>query len=48
MNRMESGVGLRSEAEAPQDGAMAVFCPACPQPGINLPHDWQVRYRNRE
>ncbi|KAF8263675.1 hypothetical protein EI94DRAFT_1772867 [Lactarius quietus] len=23
---------------------MAIFCPACPQPGINLPDDWKIRY----
>lgn len=21
---------------------MALFCPACPQPGINLPEDWAI------
>ncbi|KAF8802333.1 hypothetical protein BYT27DRAFT_7112690 [Phlegmacium glaucopus] len=21
-------------------GELAIFCPACPQPGINLPHNW--------
>jgi len=47
-NRMESGVGLQSIKEAPQDGEMAIFCPACPQPGINLPDNWQAKYRNRE
>ncbi len=45
---MQSGIGLQSVREATQDGAMATFCPACPQPGINLPDDWQARYRNRE
>jgi len=38
-NRMQSGVGLNSDEDTPQDGAMAIFCPACPQPGINLPDD---------
>ncbi|KAK7678330.1 hypothetical protein QCA50_018678 [Cerrena zonata] len=23
-------------------GGLALFCPACPQPGINLPDDWQA------
>ncbi|KAF8263451.1 hypothetical protein EI94DRAFT_1772941 [Lactarius quietus] len=23
---------------------MAIFCPACPQPGIDLPDDWKTRY----
>lgn len=22
-------------------GELAIFCPACPQPGINLPEDWK-------
>ena len=26
------------------DGTMAIFCPACPQPNINLPKDWQTKY----
>ncbi|KAH9005466.1 hypothetical protein EDB86DRAFT_2825116 [Lactarius hatsudake] len=24
------------------------FCPACPQPGINLPNDWKTRYEPNE
>lgn len=23
------------------DGGLALFCPACPQPGVNLPNDWK-------
>ena len=23
-------------------GDLALFCPACPQPGINLPSDWKA------
>jgi hypothetical protein len=23
---------------------MAIFCPACSQPGINLPQDWKEQY----
>lgn len=43
-NRMETGLGhLPEEGNAP-DGSMANFCPACPQPGINLPKDWKTRY----
>ncbi|KAH8994378.1 hypothetical protein EDB86DRAFT_2805115 [Lactarius hatsudake] len=42
--RMESGLGHQPETESPPDGAMAVFCPACPQPGINLPTDWKTLY----
>jgi len=25
-------------------GTMALFCAACPQPGVNLPEDWKVLY----
>lgn len=28
-----------SDAETP--GSLALFCPACPQPGVNLPEQWQ-------
>jgi len=42
-NRMHSGLGHHDE-EQPRDGSMAVFCPACPQPGVNLPDDWKTRY----
>ncbi|KAI9431761.1 hypothetical protein H4582DRAFT_1822014 [Lactarius indigo] len=42
--RMESGLGHQSEGESCPDGAMAIFCPACPQPGINLPKDWKTLY----
>ena len=24
-----------------QEGELAVLCPACPQPGKNLPSDWE-------
>ncbi len=27
-----------AEKQAP--GSLALFCPACPQPGVNLPEDW--------
>jgi len=23
-------------------GGLAIFCPACPQPGVNLPEDWRT------
>ena len=26
-----------------QEGQCAVLCPACPQPGVNLPLDWKER-----
>ncbi|KAL6298324.1 hypothetical protein BKA93DRAFT_820443 [Sparassis latifolia] len=25
-----------------EKGGLAIFCPTCPQPGLNLPFDWQV------
>ncbi|KAK7013923.1 CxC2 domain-containing protein [Favolaschia claudopus] len=28
-------------ARATQSGELAVRCPACPRPGVNLPQDWQ-------
>ncbi|KAI6046731.1 hypothetical protein EDC04DRAFT_2982725 [Pisolithus marmoratus] len=28
----------------PGDGGLALFCPACPHPGVNLPADWKVHY----
>jgi len=30
------------EIQEPRPGALAIFCPACPQPGINLPEEWEV------
>jgi hypothetical protein len=35
-----------SEVDA---GGLAIYCPACPQPGINIPNDWKddpARYAN--
>lgn len=43
-NRMEHGLGYQPEENIP-DGSMAVFCPACPQPEVNLPQDWNTRYK---
>ena len=43
-NRMKSGIGYESEQDIPQEGSMAIFCPACPQPGLNLPDDWKEKY----
>ncbi|KAI6015950.1 hypothetical protein EDC04DRAFT_2608628 [Pisolithus marmoratus] len=28
----------------PGDGGLALFCPACPQPGVNMPADWKAHY----
>jgi hypothetical protein len=41
---MEQGLGHQLDENIP-DGSMAIFCPACPQPGINLPEDWNTRYQ---
>ncbi|KAF8256928.1 hypothetical protein EI94DRAFT_1636053, partial [Lactarius quietus] len=43
-DRLESGLGHQSTSDATLDGAMVIFCPACPQPGINLPKDWKMQY----
>ncbi|KAI6025632.1 hypothetical protein F5J12DRAFT_903820 [Pisolithus orientalis] len=37
------GFGHDSEKD-PRQGRLALFCPACPQPGINLPPDWRTQY----
>jgi hypothetical protein len=39
MARINSGLGHEEKAEL-QPGGLAIFCPACPQPGINLPKEW--------
>ena len=38
-----------ADPNSPKSGELANFCPACPQPGINLPSNWKDdpnRYRN--
>ncbi|KAI5998461.1 hypothetical protein EDC04DRAFT_2584920, partial [Pisolithus marmoratus] len=37
------GFGHDTEKD-PGEGGLALFCPACPQPGLNLPTDWRGRY----
>ncbi|KAI6169161.1 hypothetical protein EDD17DRAFT_1503089 [Pisolithus thermaeus] len=37
------GLGHDMEQD-PGDGELALFCPAFPQPGVNLPADWKVWY----
>ncbi|TEB23531.1 hypothetical protein FA13DRAFT_1567856, partial [Coprinellus micaceus] len=32
--------GFANTGKTPGEGDLALFCPACPQPGINLPPDW--------
>jgi hypothetical protein len=41
---MKSGLGHKAEQETSEDGSMSIFCPACPQPGVNLPDDWKTKY----
>lgn len=41
-NRKRAGFGHDSHNPGPGD--LAIFCPACPQPGINLPKDWKEKY----
>jgi len=37
-----AGVGHNQQtSEQPKDGDLSIFCPACPQPGINIPADWK-------
>ncbi|KAH6869445.1 hypothetical protein BKA70DRAFT_1379648 [Coprinopsis sp. MPI-PUGE-AT-0042] len=34
--------GFAHKGRPPGRGEMALFCAACPQPGINLPDDWEL------
>ena len=43
--RIQAGYSPRPE-EPVKPGSLAVFCPTCLQPGVNLPGDW--RGDNRE
>ena len=40
MAQINSGLGHETEKD-PQPGDLAIFCPACPQPDINLPQEWE-------
>jgi hypothetical protein len=40
--RMQFGFGHDTNVK-PENGQLALFCPACPQPGINLPDNWNER-----
>ena len=42
-NRKRAGFGHDAE-KYPSPGDLAIFCPACPQPGINLPENWKEIY----
>ena len=39
-SRRRAGQPLEPEVEL-KPGDLALFCPACPQPGINLPENWE-------
>jgi hypothetical protein len=38
--RKRFGYGHDTE-KTPGNGDLALFCPTCPQPGINIPENWQ-------
>jgi hypothetical protein len=42
--KLRKWFGFGHRKEDPGRGEMALFCPACPQPGVNLPTDWETRY----
>ena len=42
INRKRFGFGHGIVEE--KEGSLALFCPACPQPGINLEDNWQEIY----
>ena len=42
-NRKRGGFGHDTKLN-PGPGDLAIFFPACPQPGINLPDDWATKY----
>jgi hypothetical protein len=38
-----AGYGHKTgDPNSPNSGELANFCPACPQPGINLPLNWKI------
>lgn len=38
--RIQAGYG-HCPGSSVQPGSLAIFCPACPQPGVNLPDNWK-------
>lgn len=38
--RKRAGCGYGQDVPL-EKGGLAIFCPACPQPGVNLPEDWE-------
>ena len=39
-SRIQAGYGHDTERVV-TPGSLAIFCPTCPQPGVNLPKDWR-------
>ena len=42
-NRKRADLGHVTQ-QNPGNGDLAIFCPACPQPGLNLPDGWAKEY----
>jgi len=42
--KLRKWFGFGHRRENPSKGMMALFCAACPQPGVNLPTDFKTRY----
>jgi hypothetical protein len=42
--KLRKWFGFGHRLLAPMKGTMALFCAACPQPGVNLPADHNIRY----
>lgn len=42
-NQKRAGLGHDTEQHL-GSGDLAIFCPACPQPGLNLPDGWAKVY----
>ncbi|CAA7269613.1 unnamed protein product [Cyclocybe aegerita] len=40
--------GFGHSTQEPGPGELAIFCPTCPQPGINLPANWRTKYAENE
>lgn len=38
---MKLGFGFDEDIE-PGEGQLAIFCPACPQVGVNMPEQWEL------
>lgn len=41
MELRENGFAHGHKGETPGKGQLALFCPVCPQPDINLPQNWK-------